>query len=270
MKNLLKAALNFGVYICLILLFSCNKSRQESQAKMAAKADTPVKQNTEPKADKKYSCEDLLKELVFSSNLETLKKFRETAVRIENISDSKITIEVYAKEVSDRTGELRAVENTVAWLEFIPGSKKLYDITADPESPVELNYHRTLFTRHSSAELCGMKTAESIQGKADFSCKEITGEMASGQECILSSTTFEKAYKDLIDQKAVNDSKYLPKELPSKNTSVEINKNGLINIDFNITADQVSIAMLYAGGTTDITFEKQRNKIRRTVMYNAD
>lgn len=52
--------------------------------------------------------------LVFSSNLGALKKFRETSIRTENISESKITIAVYAKEMSDRTGELRAVENTVA------------------------------------------------------------------------------------------------------------------------------------------------------------
>ncbi|WP_294221229.1 hypothetical protein [uncultured Chryseobacterium sp.] len=270
MKNLLKAAFNFGVYVCLILVLSCSKNRKESQAEIASKAGTPVKQNTEPQADKKYSCEDLLKELVFSSNLEALKKFRETAVRIENISDRKITIEVYAKEMSDRTGELRAVENTVAWLELIPESKKLYDITADPESPVELNYDKTLFTRHSPAELCGIKTAESIQGKADVSCKEITGEMASGQECIISSATLEKVYKDLINKAAVKDSKYLPEKLPVKNTSMEINQNGLMNIDFKVTSNKVNIEMLYAGGTTDITFEKQGNNIKRTVMYNAD
>ncbi|WP_146944534.1 hypothetical protein [Chryseobacterium hagamense] len=249
---------------------SCNKSRQENQPKEPAKADATVKQNAEPQANKEYSCEYLLKELVFSGNLEALKKFRETAIRIENISGNKITIEVYAKEMSDRTGELRAVENTVAWLEFIPETRKLYDITADPESPVELNYDKTLFTRHSLTELCGMKTVGSLQRKTEISCKEITGEMASGQECILSSTTFEKAYKDLIDQRAVNDSKYLPKELPAKNTSVEISKSGLMNIDFTITADQVSIEMLYAGGTTDITFEKYGDKLKRTVMYNAD
>ncbi|KAA0127824.1 hypothetical protein FY557_11765 [Chryseobacterium sp. SN22] len=237
---------------------------------MAAKADTTVKQNTEPQADKKYSCKDLLKELVLSSNLEALKKFRETAIRIENISDNKITIEVYAKEMSDRTGELRTVENTVAWLEFIPESKKLYDITADPESPVDLNYDKTLFTRHSISELCGLKTAEPVQQKTDVSCKEITGEMASGQECILSSTTFEKAYQDLINKGAVNDSKYLPKQLPAKNTSMEINKDGLMNIDFKITGSKVSIEMLYAGGTTDIAFEKQENNVKRTVIYNAD
>jgi len=46
--------------------------------------------------------------------MEALKKFRETSIRTENISKDKITIAVYAKEMSDRTGELRAVENTVA------------------------------------------------------------------------------------------------------------------------------------------------------------
>lgn len=52
--------------------------------------------------------------LVFSSNLEALKKFRETSIRTENISQSKITIAVYAKEMPDGTGESLAVENTVA------------------------------------------------------------------------------------------------------------------------------------------------------------
>lgn len=258
------------MYLCLILLSGCNKSREETQPKTAPKAVPVIKQNTEPLADEKYSCEDLLKEIVFSSNLTALKKFRETAVGIENISEDKMTIEVYTKEMSDRTGELHEVENTVAWLEFIPETKKLYDITADPESPVELNYDKTLFSRHPLTELCGVKTTGSGQKKAEISCKEITSEMASGQECILPSTTFEKAYKDLIDKEAVNDSKYLPKQLPANNISIEINKSGLSNMEFKITAKRISIEMLYAGGTTEIAFEKQGNKLKRTIMYNAD
>lgn len=260
----------FTVLCLLAILSGCKKNQQEPQQQILAKVDTEVQQNPEVKTDKKYSCEDLLKELVLSSSLETLKKFKQVEVRTEDISQDKITIEVYTKETSDRTGELRTVENTVAWLEFIPKSKKLYDITADPESPVDLNYDKTLFTRHSISELCGLKAAESVQQKTDVSCKEITGEMASGQECILSSTTLEKAYQDLINKGAVNDSKYLPKQLPAKNASMEINKGGLMNIDFKITGSKVSIEMLYAGGTTDITFEKQGNNVKRTVMYNAD
>lgn len=270
MKKNLKVKLSLGLYLCLILLSGCNKSREETQPEIPAKAAPIIKRNTEPQADKEYSCEELLKELVFSSNLAALKKFRETDVRIENISEDKMTIEVYAKEMSDRTGELRAVENTVAWLEFIPENKKLYDITADPESPVELNYDKTLFTLHLFTELCGMETAGSGQRKAEISCKEITSEMAYGQECILPSTTFEKAYKDLIDKEAVNDSKYLPKQLPANNISIEINKSGLVNMEFKITAKRINIEMLYAGGTTGITFEKQGNKLKRTIVYNAD
>ncbi len=269
MVSLLKNK-SFAWYLCFVFITGCKKIRQEPQQQILAKIDTAVQQNPAIKTDEKYSCEDLLKELVFSSNLEALKKFRDIAVRSENISAEKMTIEVYAKETSDRTGELRTVENTVAWLDFIPESKKLYDITADPESPVELNYDKTIFTRHSLSELCGLKAAGSPQRKTDISCKEIAGEMTSGQECIISSATLEKAYKDLIDKGAVKDSKYLPKELPAKNTSMEINQNGLMNIDFKVTGNKVSIEMLYAGGTTDITFEKQGNNVKRTVMYNAD
>lgn len=266
MKKILKITL----FLYLFLLFGCNRSREETQKKIAEKVDPIVKQNVKLQADEEYSCESLLEELVFSSTLEALKKFRETEVRIEDISEDKITIEVYAKEMSDRTGQLRTVENTVAWLEFIPDSQKLYDITADPESPVDLSYDKNIFTRHSLSEICGLKTVESVQQKTDISCKEIAAEMASGQECILSSTTLKRAYQDLIDRGAVNDSKYLPKELPAKNTSLEINKNGLMNIDFKINTDRVSIEMRYAGGITEVTFEKQGNKVKRTVMYNTD
>lgn len=271
MKNIINTYIvKLAVFCSFILLSGCNKTQPQPQHQMLAKVDTALQPNIKPQKDEKYSCQDLLKELILSSNLEALKKFKEVSVRSESISADKITIEVYAKETSDRTGELRTVENTVAWLEFIPESKKLYDITADPESPVTLNYDKSIFTRHSLSELCGLKTAESVQRKANISCKEISGEMASGQECILSSTTLLAAYKDLIDQGAVKDSKYLPKKLPQKNTSIEVNQNGLMNIDFQIAAGKVSIEMGYAGGITDVILQQQGNNVKRTVMYNAD
>lgn len=98
----------------LNLLLRLQQKPPGSSAENSCKADTTIKQNEEPPANEKYFCGDLLKKLVFSSNLEALKKFRETSIRTENISEDKITIAVYAKEMSDRTGELRAVENTVA------------------------------------------------------------------------------------------------------------------------------------------------------------
>jgi len=49
--------------------------------------------------------------------MSTFTKSRRAALGFgsaKNISKDKITIAVYAKEMSYRTGELRAVENTVA------------------------------------------------------------------------------------------------------------------------------------------------------------
>lgn len=72
-------------------------------------------------------------------------------------------MEIYTRETTDRTGELRTVENTVAWLEFIPESQKLNDVTADPESPVALSYDKTILSRHPLSETCGLENATSVR-----------------------------------------------------------------------------------------------------------
>lgn len=56
MKRIFNITGNLGIYLCLIFFSGCNKSHQEAQPKIAAKADKTIKQNEKPPANEKYSC----------------------------------------------------------------------------------------------------------------------------------------------------------------------------------------------------------------------
>lgn len=58
--------------------------------------------------------------------------------------------------------------------------------------------------------------------------------------------------------------------MPAENTSIEINKNGLMMIDYQITQRRIDISMSYEGGTTEIILEQIGKNVKRTIQYNAD
>ncbi|MFH6998627.1 hypothetical protein ACHRVZ_11895 [Flavobacterium sp. FlaQc-57] len=101
-------------------------------------------------------------------------------------------------------------------------------------------------------------------------CKDIEVEMGSGRECILKNTDLDKVYQNIIKNKEVDESEYFLKTIPNEKKSVEINKNGLISIDYEITKDKVAIDMNYEGGVTEITLEKIKNTVKRSIYHYAD
>jgi hypothetical protein len=101
-------------------------------------------------------------------------------------------------------------------------------------------------------------------------CKDIEVEMGSGRECIIKSTDLEKAYKNIIKKKEVEETDYFLSAIPTKNKSVEVNKNGLISIDYEITTNKVAITMNYEGGVTEVTLEKIKETIKKSIYHYAD
>lgn len=110
---------------------------------------------------------------------------------------------------------------------------------------------------------------EKIQ-KEDEDCKDIQVEMGSGRECILKNTDLDKVYQSIIANKEVEESEFYLNTIPNENKTVEVNKNGLISIDYEITKDKVAIAMNYEGGVTEVTLEKINNTIKRSIYHYAD
>ena len=101
-------------------------------------------------------------------------------------------------------------------------------------------------------------------------CKDVLVEMGDGRECILENTDLDKVYQNIIKNKEVEESDYFLKAIPNENKSVEINKNGLISIDYEITKDKVAIAMNYEGGVTELTLEKIKDTVKRSIYHYAD
>lgn len=105
---------------------------------------------------------------------------------------------------------------------------------------------------------------------ADEDCKDIEVEMGSGRECIIKNTDINQVYVNIIKNKEVDESEYYLTTLPTEKKSVEVNKDGLMSIDYEITKDKVAISMNYAGGVTEVTLEKIDNTVKRSIYHYAD
>lgn len=113
-----------------------------------------------------------------------------------------------------------------------------------------------------------VKEEKKAEEKED--CKDIEVEMGSGRECILKNTDLDKVYQNIIKNKEVEESEYFLSAIPAESKSVEINKNGLISMDYQITKDKASISMNYEGGVTEVTLEKINNTVKRSIYHYAD
>lgn len=113
-----------------------------------------------------------------------------------------------------------------------------------------------------------VKEEKKAEEKED--CKDIEVEMGSGRECILKNTDLDKVYQNIIKNKEVEESEYFLSAIPAESKSVEINKNGLISMDYKITKDKVAISMNYEGGVTEVTLEKINNTVKRSIYHYAD
>ncbi|MBS7231167.1 hypothetical protein KHA90_09025 [Flavobacterium psychroterrae] len=221
----------------------------------------------------KLTCEDIMFEIVKSSDLD-LKDYKNYFVRIERIENDSITLQVNIENnLSDNPKEKQMVESTIAWLLFLPNEAKLWNTSADPENPVKVNYNfNNLENIYKACNISKKEIASKskIDSTENKDCKEIVVEMGSGQECIIRNSTLEKVYADIIKNKEVTDSKYFLNSIPTSNKVVEINKDGLIDIEYTIKKDKIEIVMSYDGGVTEVNIEKSNNNVVKKIVYNAD
>lgn len=260
----------------LILFFLLLLGCQESA--ITADKNLPQTQQAVPEvsiANKNIiaTCEDLFRKIVRSSDLEAMKRFNNILIRIENKSNQKVIIELYTTTISDASGTERKVERTVGWLYFYPTSKRLFDVTNDPDNPVELMFKKELLKENDFNTICeiGPKIIppEAIKLSKE-SCVEIKDEMLSGEECLITSSDFKLVYQQIITEKELDDSELLQKHLPMKNQTVKINQKGLIEIQYHITEEKIIIEMFYNGGVTSIELLKKNQKILRRIIYSYD
>lgn len=117
-----------------------------------------------------------------------------------------------------------------------------------------------------------VKTSPAVKKEAEKKedCKDVEVEMGSGRECILKGTDLAQVYQNIIQNKEVEESEYYLSAIPNESKSVPVNKNGLISIDYEIIKDKVLISMNYEGGVTEVTLEKIKDTIKKSIYHYAD
>lgn len=113
----------------------------------------------------KLTCEDIIFEIVKSSDL-NLKDYKDDYfVRIEKNENNLINVKVYVENnLSDDPKVKQMVESTIAWLTLDINDNKLFNITADPDNPIELNFDKRILSENDVFSLCQIIKKE----KKDF------------------------------------------------------------------------------------------------------
>lgn len=103
---------------------------------------------------KELTCEDIIYKIVKSSNLKFEKK-NVFLTSIDRIEDDDIIIHVFFENnLSDNPKEKQIVESTIAWLSLNPNKLKLYNTTADPDNPIELNFDKNILNENDIFNTC--------------------------------------------------------------------------------------------------------------------
>lgn len=213
-------------------------------------------------------CEEIVLKIIKSSNLKAIEDFKNIEFRIDSYDDEKLVIRGYElQNVSEIKGQIKNQENTVAWIEFYPNLKSLIDITFDPENPIHLTFDHTILNQISENQLCNINLDYKPSQK--FDCKEIQGDMMSGEECFFPNQILEQVYQTIQQNKLVENSSSLLNNLPTENQKVQINQNGLILIEYEVNPKNISINMLYEGGVTSIELIQKNNGVLRKIILSA-
>jgi len=147
-----------ALFMVLVLLSCQSPSNHQSQTSDAS--DTT--KTTITRDDQEMSCDELLSAIVKSSNAVALKHFSDTLVkvRLEYLTTEKARIKLYVlSDISEDLAHKKLTENAVGWLEFHRQTKRLTDITNDPDKPLVLKYDTTLLQKHDLYKLCGSEAA---------------------------------------------------------------------------------------------------------------
>lgn len=136
-----------------ILLFSC----QGASDTPSSLPDSAAATKTMP-VPEQMSCEQLVSAIVKSSNALALTHFSDTLVqaRLDYLTPDKARIKLFViGDISDDPAIKKLTENAVGWLELHRQTKRLTDITNDPDKPLLLQYDTTLLQKQDFFKVCG-------------------------------------------------------------------------------------------------------------------
>ncbi|MEQ7799998.1 hypothetical protein ABDJ41_09295 [Pedobacter sp. ASV1-7] len=148
-----------SAFFMVLVLLSC-QSPSSHKSQSATPSNTTKTAMTRDAQE--ISCDQFLSAIVKSSNAVALKHFSDTLVkvRLEYLTAEKARIKLFVlNDISEDPANKKLTENAVGWLEFHRQTKRLTDITNDPDKPLVLQYDTTLLQRYDLYKLCGTESA---------------------------------------------------------------------------------------------------------------
>lgn len=257
-------------YLIIILFFinlSCKKEEKTIDQKFVIS-----NQNVQPKVidsvkvekdSNSNTCLTLINELIKTSSIQN--PFKKTLnVEIDDNNGVYMKLRLFNKELEQ--------ENTIGWVIFDAENMRLLDITNDIENPTKLTFNNQLWNKVIKCSFSDNKSYyledDNIKLKKE-NCKTITKDMETIEECTFENTTIIEVYKKIILEKVLEDSDFLLKSLPNVSQNLEINKNGLMNIEYKIASNKVEVTINYEGGVNIIEIQQIKNKSIRKIIHSA-
>jgi len=154
-----------------LILFSC---QGQSTNRIQQTTDTADAKTIAPK-NNAISCEQVITQLVKSSNAIAFSQFSDTLVQaaVAYLGPEKLTIKLYVvNNISENPLEKRLVEHAVGWLEFHQKTGQLLDITNDPDNPLNLRYDKRIAQEHDLSSLC-RSTAAIAQPGSGYALRDV-------------------------------------------------------------------------------------------------
>ncbi|OXB09381.1 hypothetical protein B0A81_06315 [Flavobacterium plurextorum] len=132
-------------------MISCKHSEFEKQNDSLK--DTPTE-------SQKTTCGDIIYQIVKSSKLD-LRGENDFLTKIDRIEGDNVTIQIYIENnVSENPKIKQIVESTIAWLVLNVNDHKLYNTSADPDNPIELDFDKNILSENDIFSLCQIEKKE--------------------------------------------------------------------------------------------------------------
>ncbi len=176
---------------------------------------------------------------------------------------SSKTVELYKKELAGKNITLDE-NNVIVYQSLYPEKECQY-----PSSEF-IKINKTLIFVYQGYLIFFRDNGNENNGVKKNNCIDTPLEMGNKKECLITNINLADVYSRIIEDKIVDNSDYLEKQIPKSSQIFKINDNGLISIKYEIKSEKVKVSMLYDGGLTEIILEKEFNNVRRTIIQNAD
>lgn len=146
--------------IVSLILISCKDFKLEKPNDLLK--DTPT-ENVE------INCENFVYQIVKSSKLD-LRGQNDFLTKIDRIEGDNITIQVYIENnVSEDPKVKQIVESTIAWLVLNVNDIKLYNTSADPDNPLEVEFDKNILSQNDIFSLCQIEKKDLSNEKIKYS-----------------------------------------------------------------------------------------------------